>query len=161
MLSLGRPALLGALLLALVACGPVCGIGASFSLSNAHVDPSYSCPYPADHVPYIVHATIQAQNPLSKTVTISAITETWTNVDVHGNWAGTKGEHGTNDVASFTPNSVAPGAKATVKFSIPFECTNSGAGGDTYGDFAFKFAVKTSSGSYTVSSNNHRLTFQA
>ena len=159
--SLGRSALLGGLLLGLVACGPVCGIGAAFSLSNAHVDSSYSCPNPADHAPYVVHATIQAQNTLSKTVTITAISETWTNVGVHGNWAGTKGDHGTSDIAAFSPKSVASGAAATIKFSIPFECTNSGAGSDTYGDFAFKFGVKTSSGTYTISSNNHRLTFQA
>lgn len=158
--SLKRALPTAALVHALVACGPVCGIGASFALTGAHVDASYSCPYPANHVPYIVHATINTQNTLSQPVTIKSISETWSNVGVHGNWAGTKGDHGTNNVASFTPNSVAAGKSTTIKFSIPFECTNSGAGGDTYGDFAFKFAVKTSSGTYTVSSNNHRLTFQ-
>lgn len=144
----------------MVACGPVCGIGASFSVSNAHVDSTYACPFPADHQPYIVHATIQAQNTLNNSVSIKSISETWTNVAVHGNWAGTKGDHGTADVAAFTPNNVAAGKNATIKFSIPFECTNSGAGSDTYGDFTFKFAVKTSNGTYTVTSNSHRLTFQ-
>lgn len=160
MKSLGRSTLLAALLLALVACGPVCGIGASFSLSNAHVDAAYACPNPATNLSYIVHATIQAQNTLGNSVAIKSISDTWTNVAVHGNWSGAKGDHGTADIAEFNPKSVKSGSNATIKFSIPFECTNSGAGSDTYGDFSFKFVVKTSSGTYTVSSNNHRLTFQ-
>lgn len=160
MRNLGRSSLLVALLSALVACGPVCGIGASFSLSNAHVDASYSCPNNASNLAYIVHATIDAQNTLSSSVTIKSINETWATADVHGNWSGAKGDHGNYDVPDFTPKSVASGAKATIKFALPFQCTNSGAGSDTYGDFSFKFSVKTSSGTYTISPNNHRLTFQ-
>ena len=146
----------------MVACGPICGLGASFSLSNARVDATYQCPYPADNVPYIVNATIDATNSTGSSVEVKSITETWTNVAIHGNWAGAKGDHGTNDVPQFTPKSVSAGRKATIKFPIPFRCTNSGADSDTYGDFSFKFVVKTSSGDYTIgSSNNHRLTFAA
>jgi hypothetical protein len=148
------------LLVALVACGLPFGIGAKFALSNAKVDSSYSCPNPAENLPYDVHVNIQAQNATSNSVSIKSISETWTNVAVHGNWSGTKGDHGTTDVSDYTPKSVSAGRSATIKFAIPFECTNSGAGSDTYGDFSFKFVVKTSTGSYTLSSDNtHRLTF--
>ena len=159
MLRLIRSSLVLALLSALVACGPICGIGAKFSLSNAVVDSSYSCPNPSQNAPYDVHASIQAQNSLSNSVSIKSISETWTNVLVHGNWSGAKGDHGTTDIKAYSPKSVTSGGNATIKFVIPFQCTNSGAGSDTYGDFSFKFTVKTSSGSYTISSNNHRLTF--
>jgi hypothetical protein len=159
---LARSVALAAALVAMAACGPICGIGASFSLTNALVDASYQCPYPADNQPYIVHALIDANNTTGSSVQIKSITQTWTNVAIHGNWSGVKGDHGTNDVASFRPKSVGAGTRATIKFSIPFQCTNSGASADTYGDFSFKFLVKTSSGTYTISSSNeHRLTFAA
>ena len=154
-----RSGLLISLLSALVACGPIFGIGAKFSLSNAHVDSSYTCPNPAENLPYDVRATIQAKNTLGYSVAIESISETWTNVAVHGNWSGTKGDHGTSDAKDYTPKSVGSGGNATIKFTIPFQCTNSGAGSDTYGDFSFKFVVKTNVGSYSISSNNHRLSF--
>ena len=156
-----RSALIIALLSALVACGPICGIGAKFSLSSAHVDSSYSCPNPSENAPYDVHATIQAQNSLSNSVSIKSISETWTNVLVHGNWSGTKGDHGTTDIKDYSPKTVGSGGNATIKFVIAFQCTNSGAGSATYGDFSFKFTIKTSSGNYSITSNNHRLTFGA
>ena len=156
-----KPGLTAFCLVALVACGPICGIGAKFALSNAHVDSSYTCPYPSDHVPYDVHASVLAENSLSNTVTIKSMTYTWTNIAVHGNWSGTKGDHGTDNVTDYSPKSVGGGGKATIKFTLGFECTNSGAGADTYGDFSFKFTFKTSSGTYTTSPNTHRLQFAA
>ena len=158
---MARPTALAAALVAMVACGPICGIGASFSLSNARVDATYACPNPADNLAYIVHASIDANNTTGSSVEIKSISETWTNVAVHGNWTGTKGDHGSNNVSGYTPKSVGAGSRATIKFPIGFQCTNGGAGSGTYGDFSFKFVVKTSSGQYTInSSNNHRLTFQ-
>lgn len=157
---MARSSALAAAAVAMVACGPICGIGASFSLSNARVDATYQCPYPADNLPYIVNASIGANNTTGSSVQIKSITQTWTNVAIHGNWTGAKGDHGSNDVAGFTPKSVGAGARATIKFGIAFHCTNGGAGADTYGDFSFKFVVNTSSGNYTItSSNKHRLTF--
>ena len=159
---MARSTALGAALAVMVACGPICGIGASFTLSNARVDATYKCPYPADNLPYIVNASIDANNTTGSSVQIKSIAETWTNVAIHGNWSGVKGDHGTNDVPGFKPKSVGAGAKATIKFAIPFQCTNAGAGGDTYGDFSFKFLLKTSTGDYSInSSNDHRLTFAA
>ena len=161
MSGLIRSAVVASLVLvALVACGLPFGIGGKFALSNAKVDATYTCPNPADNLPYDVHATIHAQNSLSNSVSIKSISETWTNVAVHGNWSGTKGDHGTTDVSDFTPKSVTAGGSASIKFVIPFQCSNAGAGSDTYGDFSFKFVVKTSSGSYTISSDDtHRLSF--
>jgi hypothetical protein len=55
---------------------------------------------------------------------------------------------------------VASGANTTIKFTIGFECTSSGPPVTTYGDFAFKFTLKTSAGTYTITaSNHHRLNF--
>jgi hypothetical protein len=148
------------LLLVLGACVPICGIGAKFTLSNATVDPSYKCPNPANQTPYTVHATINADNSTSNPVTIKSISETWTNVAIHGSWNGKKGDHGTTQVEQFSPKTVASGASTTIKFTIPFQCTNNGAGGDTYGDFSFNFVVVTSAGTYRMdSTNKHRLTF--
>jgi hypothetical protein len=99
---------------------------------------------------------------LTNTVTIKSMTYTWTNVAVHGNWSGTLGDHGTDNVLAYSPKSVGGGNSATFKFTMGFECTNSGAGTDTYGDFSFKFTLKTSSGTYTISpGNKHRLGFAA
>jgi len=159
MRNIVRSALLASALLALVACGPICGIGASLSLSHAHVDATYSCPNPANDLPYDVHATIDAKNSSFSSVQLKSIQETWTNVGSHGNWSGTKGGHGTESFTKFSPKSVAAGGNTTIKFVIPFTCTNAGAGSDTWGDFSFKFVVKTSSGDYTISPNNHRLAF--
>lgn len=157
---MARPFALVAALAAMAACGPICGIGASFSLSNARVDATYTCPYPADNLPYTVHASIDANNTTGNSVRVKTINETWTNVAIHGNWTGVKGDHGTDVISAINPTSVGAGAKATIRFSIGFHCTNGGAGGDTYGDFAFKFTLITTSGNYTINSvNTHRLTF--
>src|SRR5438093_13782060 len=75
MRNIAGSALLGSALLALVACGPICGIGASLSFSHAHVDATYSCPYPANDLPYDVHATIDAKNWSSSAVQLKSIQE--------------------------------------------------------------------------------------
>jgi hypothetical protein len=154
-----RSALVASAVLGLVACGPICGFGASLALSNAHVDATYSCPYPANDLPYDVHATIDAKNSSFGSVQVKSIQENWTNFAIHGNWSGTKGAHGTDSINKFSPKSIGAGGSTTIKFVIPFTCTNSGASGDTWGDFSFKFVVKTSAGDYTINPNNHRLTF--
>lgn len=159
MRNIARSALLASALLALVACGPICGFGASLALSHAHVDATYSCPYPASDLPYDVHATIDAKNSSGGSVQLKSIQETWTNIGSHGNWSGTKGAHGTDSITKFSPKSISAGGSTTITFAIHFTCTNSGAGADTWGDFSFKFVVKTSAGDYTISPNNHRLTF--
>ena len=159
MRKIARSALLASALLALVACGPICGIGASLSLSHAYVDAKYSCPYPANDLPYDVHATIDAKNSSSSAVQLKSIQETWTNVGSSGDWSGTEGAHGTDSITKFSPKTIGAGGVTTIKFVIPFTCTNAGGSNDTWGDFSFKFVVKTSAGDYTINPNNHRLTF--
>ena len=143
----------------MVACGPICGFGANLALHNAHVDPSYSCPYPATNQPYDVHASIDAKNTSGSQVQLRSIEATWMNIDSHGNWTGAKGAHGTASIRTFSPKSIGAGGASTIKFVIRFECTNSGAGADTWGDFSFKFVVRTNAGDYTINPNHHRLTF--
>ena len=159
MRSIARTAVLVSALLALVACGPICGSGAGLSLSHARVDPTYSCPYPATNLPYDLHASFDAKNTSWSSVQLKSIEETTTNIASHGNWTGTKGAHGTESITKFSPRSIGAGGSATITFVIAFECTNSGAGAETWGDFSFKFVVKTSAGDYTISPNHHRLTF--
>ena len=159
MQNIARSGLLASALLALVACGPICGFGASLSLSHAQVDATYTCPDPANDLPYQVHANIDAKNSSFSSVDLKSIQETWTNVGSHGNWSGGKGTHGTDSITKYSPKSIGAGAITTIKFVIPFTCTNSGAGSDTWGDFSFKFVVKTSGGDYAINPNNHRLAF--
>ncbi len=149
-----------ALLLVMAACVPICGIGAKFSLSNARVDASYTCPLPSTNAPYDVHASIDADNSTTSTVTIKSISEEDVLVDIAGNWNGAKGVKGGGPVKDYSPKSIPSGGTATIKFVMPFECTNSGAGGSTYGDFAFTFTVVTSAGTYKLDAGDkHRLKF--
>jgi hypothetical protein len=149
-----------AVILAFAACVPICGIGAKFALSNARVDPQYNCPYPSSNHPYDVHSSVDASNTLSSIVTIKSIKEEDLLVNTVGDWNGAKGVKGTGNITDYTPKSVASGANATIKFSIPFVCTSSGPSVTTYGEFSFKFTFVTSAGAYAIdSSNHHRLNF--
>jgi hypothetical protein len=146
------------LVLVLGACVPFCGIGGKFTLSNASVDSSFNCPNPADNFPYDVHGTMNAHNSTTSTVTIRSMSEQNVTVNTVGSWTGPRGEKGGGPITTFSPKSVASGATATIHFSIPFRCTNSGPTVTTYGEFTFKFHVVTSAGSYSLDgSNRHRL----
>jgi hypothetical protein len=145
-------------LLVLGACVPICGIGAKFSLSNARVDGQYDCPYPSDLRAYEVHGSIDASNTTSGKVTIQSISEEDVLVSTAGNWNGPKGVKAGGPITNYLPKSVGSGDNATIKFSVAFDCTNSGGSTPTYGDFTFKFKVVTSAGTYTLDAGNrHRL----
>jgi hypothetical protein len=142
------------------ACVPICGIGAKFAVSNARVDPNYNCPYPSENHAYDVHVSIDASNTLSKTVTIKSVSETDQLVKTAGDWNGPKTARGGGPVKTFAPQSVPSGGNATIPFTIPFQCTNSGPSVTTYGEFTFRFTLVTSAGTYTIdSANRHRLSF--
>ena len=152
--------MLGALLLALGACVPICGIGAKFALTAAHVDAQYNCPNGSNRAPYDVHGSIDASNTLSSTVTIKSIDEVDQIVATAGQWQGSKDAKDGGPVTDFSPKSVGSGNNATIKFTVPFICTSSGPTVTTYADFEFTFTVKTSSGTYTITAgNHHRLNF--
>jgi hypothetical protein len=155
-----RAAAFAGVLLVLGACVPICGIGAKFSLTNARVDAEYKCPYPSTDAPYEVHGSIDADNSTTSTVTIKSMTEADELVNTVGDWNGAKGAKGGGPITDYQPKSVGSGQTATIKFTVPFQCTNSGPSVTTYGEFSFKFTLVTSSGTYTVDAGNrHRLAF--
>ncbi len=152
-----RLALAGIVVAAVGACGPFCGSG-KVTMTNARVDPSFSCPDPATDFPYDVHVSIEVDNGTGQNVTITSISEEDTNVAVHGNWTGTLGVKGGGSIADFSPATIKSGTKATLKFTVGFNCTDSGPSTDTYGDFTFKFTIVTSAGMFTLNgANQHRL----
>lgn len=152
---------MAALLIVMAACVPICGIGAKFALSNAHIDSEYKCPYPSTDAPYDLHGSIDADNSTTSAVTITSMTEDDTLVGTGGNWNGAaKGQKDSGPITNFEPKSIASGQNATIKFSIPFQCTNSGPNVPTYGEFSFKFTLVTSAGKYAIDAgNHHRLSF--
>ena len=155
-----RAALLVAALLALGACVPICGIGAHFTLSNAQVASSYTCPNPSSNRPYNINGSIDVDNYTASNVTVKSMTEAWQLTNSGGNWSGPKNAKGGSAVTNYQPRSISAGSKATVKFTIGFECSNDNAGASTFGDFAFKFTLVTSNGTFTVSAGgHHHLTF--
>ena len=154
---LQRLAIAGLAIAAMGACGPFC-LSGKVTLSNAHVDPSYKCPNPANNLPYVLHASVDVDNSTSNTLTIKSMSEAGTLVDVHGSWnVGSVGQKFNQPIDTFSPNSVKSGDKATIKFTITFSCTSSGPTASTYGDFDFKFTMVTSAGTYTSSTVKYRL----
>jgi hypothetical protein len=158
--SAAKLAATGALLLVMGACVPLCGIGAKFALSNAHVDSTYKCPSSVTNHPYDIHGTVDADDSTSNAVTIKSISVLWKLVSVHGDWnIGAVGDHGTDNVSSFSPKSVSSGSTATIRVVFGFSCTSSGPTHETYGDFTISFSVVTTAGTYKLDANKHRLTF--
>jgi hypothetical protein len=143
---------------AMGACGPFC-LSGKVTLSNAHVDPTYSCPNPARDLPYDLHGSLDVDNSTTKTLTIKSMSDSDTLVDVHGSWnIGSVGQKYGGPIDRFSPKSIKSGDKATIKFTTTFECTDSGPKTKTYGDFDLKFTVVTSEGTFTIkSANQHRL----
>jgi hypothetical protein len=155
-----RAAFAASLVLAMGACVPFCGIGAKFSLSNARVDSEYKCPYPSTDAPYEVHGSIDADNSTTSAVTIKSMSEADELVNTAGEWNGPKTAKASGPITNFSPKTVASGATSTIKFSVGFNCTNSGPTVTTYGEFTFKFTVVTSAGTYQIGAGNrHRLSF--
>ncbi|TMB89483.1 MAG: hypothetical protein E6J37_03640 [Chloroflexi bacterium] len=148
----------GVLIMAMVACAPAGGSG-KFTMANAHVDPSYTCPNPAEDFAYDVHGTIDADNGTGSQVTIQSMSSTTTTVATHGSWLGPLGEIDDESDLLFSPNSVGSGSKTTVHFTIPFGCTDTPHVGilDTYGEFAVHVSVVTSAGTFELDANRHRL----
>ena len=154
---LRRLAIAGLAIAAVGACGPFCQSG-KVTVSNARVDATFSCPDPSTKFPYEVHATIDVDNSTGNILTIKSISETDTLVAIHGSWTGSVGAQDRGPIDNYSPKSVTSGGKATIKFSVRFNCTDSGPSTGTYGDFQFKFTVVTSTGTYSINgANRHRL----
>jgi hypothetical protein len=147
----------GLAIAAIGACGPFCMSG-KVAVSNAKVDSSFQCPNPSTDHPYDVHGSIDVDNGTGNNLTIKSMSETNVTVAIHGSWSGPLNAKGGGDVANISPKSVKSGDQATIKFTIPFKCTNSGPTVSTYGEFEFKFAVVTSAGTFNLNgANKHRL----
>jgi hypothetical protein len=146
-----------AIVIATSGCG---GPAAEFTLSNALVDSNHPCPSGASNAAYTVHANLTGHNSRSSPVSISTVSAVLTLAAVHGGWLQTVGsKYEAADVA-FTPDRVGAGSSATLNLAIPSACTNlaKSTGSLSYADYAVKFRVATSAGTFTVeSTNRHRI----
>ena len=138
-------------------CGPFC-LSGKVSLSNAGVDASYKCPNPANNLRYTVHGSLDLDNSTSKDLTIQTMSEEGVLVGVHGAWSiGSVGQKYDAAIDDFTPKKVRSGNKSTIRFTIPFNCTNSGPTQSTYGDFELKISLVSNAGTFTTGTIKHRL----
>ncbi|TMD90987.1 MAG: hypothetical protein E6I73_05720 [Chloroflexi bacterium] len=129
-------------------------------MSNAAVDPSYTCPVGAHNAAYDIHGTIDAHNGTSKEVTITAVQATLTLAAVKGEWLQKVGEKYVAANATYSPTSVAAGARTTLTVTIPSACTGRVKGAPVAsGDYAVSFDLTTSVGTFkTASKNRHQIT---
>jgi hypothetical protein len=146
----------------LLLLGASCGFGPStFNLNNASVDARFVCPRGSHNTPYDIHASTDAHNGTSSSVTIKAVTAELTVASVHGSWLEQVGSRYDAGQVSFRPSSVGPGSDATLAVIIPSACTNnSGAASVTsYADYKVTLTVVSSAGTNRIDAQNkHRIT---
>ena len=147
-------------LVIVVAAVLACGQPASFSLTNAMVDPSYSCPPGSTDTAYDLHATVEAHNGTASSVTIGAATADLTLEAVQGSWLEKVGDRYHAASVTVDVGTVGAGSNATLHFTIPSACTNAKAGtiAASHGDYRVTIHLNTSAGDYSISSSNlHRI----
>ncbi len=147
----------------LLLLGSSCAFGSpgTFNLNNASVDPGYSCPRSSSNVYYDIHASVDAHNGTSSSVTIMSVTAVMKLASVHGVWLQQVGSKYDAGKVSFGPPRVAAGADATVTLIIPSACTNGSPAGATasYGEYSVTLTVTSSAGTFSVDTKNrHRIT---
>ena len=147
----------------LLLLGGSCAFGSSgtFTLSNASVDPGYSCPRGSHNVYYDIHASIDAHNGTSSAVAIKTVTAVLTLAAVHGAWLQQVGSKYDAGRVTYGPMKVAAGADATLTLLIPSACTNGSGAGATasYAEYAVSLTVTSSAGTSRVDTKNrHRIT---
>lgn len=149
-----------ALLAGLVgACGPFCGNG-KLNLSNAKLNPTtFTCPTGAQDFGYDLKGTLDADNQTSKKITFKSMSTSAEIVKLVGsNWSAAVGDKSGADNIDFSPRSLDSGAKATLKFTTPWDCSDSGGNTtETYADFKLVLNIVTDSGTYKVNLPNHRM----
>ena len=141
------------------ACGPLCGNG-KLNLSNAHISPAaFTCPSGADNYGYDVKGTFDADNQSSNNITIKSMRTDATVTKLNGSWGLSVGDKSGAENVTFSPKSIGSGSKATIKFTTPWDCTNtSGAAqANTYADFALVLTVVTTAGTYKINLPSHRM----
>jgi hypothetical protein len=141
------------------ACGPFCGNG-KLNFSNSKLNPtSFTCPSGSQDYQYSINGSVDADNQTSKTITIKTVGTTATIVKLAGdNWSAKVGDTSGADDIDFKPKSISSGSKVTLKFTTPWDCTDSGGNTvETYADFKLQLVMVTSSGTYKVDLPNHRM----
>jgi hypothetical protein len=134
-----------------------CSSGSSptFSVNNATVDQSYTCPAGANNARYDVHGTIDAHNSTSKAVTISGIDATMTLAAIKGGWLEKIGDRYDAGNGTFTPDSVGAGASTTINLTFSSACTGRVASGPVAsGDYKVTFTLSTSAGRFKIDSKD-------
>jgi hypothetical protein len=138
-----------------------CSLGSSstFTVSNASVDQSYTCPVSARNLQYDVHGTIDAHNGTSQTVNISAVTATMTLSAAKGAWLQKVGDKFDAGNVTYTPTRVAAGSSATLAVTIPSACTGRATSAPVAsGDYVVNFTMTTTAGTFKLDSQNkHRI----
>jgi hypothetical protein len=154
-----RPRLIAPAACLVLLAGCSLGSSSSFTVSNASVDQTYTCPVSAKNLQYDVHGTIDVHNGTSKTVTISALTAIMTLAAVNGGWLQKVGDKFDAGDVTYSPTSVAAGSSATVAVTIPSACTGRAAKSPpAWGDYVLTFTMKTSAGTFKLDSQNkHRI----
>lgn len=135
------------------------GTPSTFTVSNASVDPSYTCPAGANNVHYDLRGTIDAHNGTSKAVTITTVDATMTLAAVKGVWLQKVGDKYDAGNVTFTPNSVGAGANTTLVVTVPSACTGRSPNTPAAsGDYAVTFTLTTSAGTFKLDSRDkHRI----
>jgi hypothetical protein len=130
-----------------------------FSVSNAAVDSSYTCPVGASNAHYDLNGTVDAHNGTSKEVTITEVDATMTLAGVKGEWLQKVGDKYVARNVTFTPSSVAAGANVTLTLTVPSACTGRVATVPVAsGDYTVTFTLTTSEGTFKADSKNkHRI----
>ena len=133
---------------------------ATFSLSNAKVDASYSCPKGANNAPYDIHGTVQVHNPTARSVTVEAVRVDLTLDAVKGAWLQKIGDTYQVGSASFGPGIVKAGSDLAMNVTIPSACTSgkTPSGSASYGDYLVRLHVVTTEGIFSIAANPlHRI----
>ena len=141
------------------ACGPFGGNG-KLNFSNAKLNPSsFTCPSGSQDYQYSINGAVDADNQTSKKITIKSVGTTATIVKLVGeNWSAKVGDQSGADDLDFKPGTISPGSKVTLKFTTPWDCSDSGTNTvETYVDFKLQLVMVTSSGTYKVDLPNHRM----
>ena len=156
--------IIGARQVAIAICVAVvaaCSFGSpsTFTVGNAAVDASYTCPLGASNVHYDLRGTIDAHNGTSKAVTISTVDATMTLAAVKGGWLQKVGDKYDAGSVTFTPDSVGAGSDAKLSVTIPSACTGRAANEPvSSGDYAVTFTVNSSAGIFKLDSKDrHRI----
>lgn len=143
-------------LVALAACGPLCG-GGKLTFFNGHAVASTTCPANSNNYQYTTPATVDFDNETAMTVLVKAIHVQWKTVQTQGQWDDPVGTTGMLDVASFSPKSLDSGSNGTMKLDMPWFCSNQGITTDTYADFSDVLVFTTSDGTFSVNLNTTRM----